>query len=70
MGFFVEPWAYDVFKLLDLVPSDFAELFSEFSVFVDEVLDYAHLLVQLVEFGVCQGFGLWKTIIKLCKFAC
>ena len=64
LSFFFKPSIYDVFKLLDLLLSDAPKLISEFSVFVDKLLNHIHLLVQLVEFRVGQSLGIWQPVVK------
>ena len=57
MRFLFKSGSNNVFKLVEFVTADFAQLFAELAVFVDELLDHVHLLRQLVKLRVCERFG-------------
>ena len=48
----------DVFKLLDFFLANTTQLVTELSVFIDELLNDIHLLVQLGELGICEDFSI------------
>jgi len=54
---------YYVFKLFDLIFPYITELIPELTVLIDEFLNDIHLLVQLIEFGVCERFCIRKPLI-------
>ena len=54
----------DVFKLLDLFLANTTQLVTELSVFIDELLNDIHLLIQLGELGVCEDLSIRKFLVK------
>ena len=58
----------NVFKLLYLFSTDSAQLVSELTIFIDELLDHVHLFIQLGEFCICQRLGICELIVKTANF--
>lgn len=63
LSFSLESNMYYVFKLFDLIFPYITELIPELTVLIDEFLNDIHLLVQLIEFGVCERFCIRKPLI-------
>ena len=54
LGLLSEARIDDVFELPDFVATDAPQLVAELAVLVNELLDDVHLLIELIELGVCE----------------
>ena len=61
--FSLESSIYDIFKLLNFISTDASQLVAELTVFIDELLNHIHLLIQLIKLRVCERFAVRQTVI-------